>query len=212
MKFISITLFLLALTGCASVLSSQDIPPVVYVLRAPSIPVNPALNALKLPSVLSLQILHVQPHPGYASDRILLSRTDSSLDFYAGSRWAEPLPSIVETFAVESFRGAQSLAVVHDSASPIGGVYTLRLTIRRFDADYQNGAGSVPVVRIMIDALLARRDDRSVVGVFPVQAFVPASSNRMSSIIAAFNSAAWTSVTNLIEPVLDAIKKDAAAL
>ena len=107
--------------------------------------------------------------PGYSGDRILLLGDDRSLGFFAASRWVDALPAVVGTLAVESLRGTARLRAVHDENAPFSADYTLRLTIRRFDAQYA-ASGQAPRVTVGLECAIGRRTDRTTVASFAVEA------------------------------------------
>ena len=184
------------LAACGGLLTSREPAPVTYVLRpvaasvaarAGGAPSPTAASAASSP--VSLQVQRVVVAPGYARDEILLTHPDRRLDQYAASRWPDALPAVVERLAVDALRQHGAWSAVHDAAAPLPATQLLRLTVRRFDAEYA-AAGRAPVVRVVIDATVARRDDRALLDSFTVEASAQASEDRMSAIVAAFEQAA----------------------
>lgn len=193
----------LALTGCGNLLTSRKAPTVTYVLR-PAFPTAQEVEGA-MPSVARpvVQVIDVVAAPGYAGDAILATRPDRRLDFFAASRWPDGLENVVESLAVEALRrrGAEA----HDAAAPVKSAFTVRLDLRRFDADYRDGA-ALPVIRIELAAVVGRRADRAVLGTVPVQVAVEASANRMSAIVAAFERAAGEALTATADGALRVIE------
>ena len=183
-------LTLLALGGCSGLLTSRSAAPVTYVLR-PAIAADAAAAPAPMsgrPSAPSLQVQRVAAAPGYARDELLLTQPDRRLDVYAASRWPDALPVVVERLAVDALREHGGWSVVHDAAAPFAADQLLRVTVRRFDAEY-TGAGGPPTVRVVLDATLARRGDRAVLAAFTAEASSAATEDRMSAIVAAFERA-----------------------
>ena len=172
------------LSGCGSLLGGRESTPVTYVLR-------PTVAAVAVPGAgtKSLQVLRVVVAPGYARDEILRTEPDRRLGQYASSRWPDALPSVVERLAVDAARGSGAWSVVHDAAAPLPATELLRLTVRRFDAEYTE-AGRAPTVRVVIDATVSRRLDRTLLSAFTVETSSQAAAFRMSAIVAAFDEAA----------------------
>lgn len=196
----------LALAGCSG-LRSQAPETVSYLLRAP------AASAASAPAgplaARSLKVVRVVAQPGYDGDRILLLGADRSLGFYSGSRWVEPLPAVVGTLAVEALRNAAALRYVLDETAPFGADYTLRLTIRRFDAEYPT-AGAPPRVTVGFACTVARAD-RSVLENFLVQAEAPASADRMVAVVAAFEQATQQALGESVQRTLAVLQANVAA-
>lgn len=173
-----------ALAGCSNVLRS-DAPAVqAYYLRA-----APAAPAAGTPAAGSLQVSRPLPGPGLGSDAIVVVQPDRRLDSYSASRWAAPLPDVVESLALETFRGRGELATVVDSRSAFPAEWLLQVRIRRFDAEYAS-TGAAPRVVVALDCTLGRRADREVVAAFSAEGSAQASDNRLGAVVAAFESAA----------------------
>jgi ABC-type uncharacterized transport system auxiliary subunit len=182
---------LVLLGGCSSLFGGRESAPVTYVLR-------PAVAAVVVPATgtKSLQVQRVVVAPGYARDEILRTEPDRRLGQYASSRWPDALPSVVERLAVDAARGSGAWSVVHDAAAPLPATELLRLTVRRFDAEYTE-AGRAPTVRVVIDATVSRRLDRTLLSAFTVETSAQAADDRMSAIVAAFDEAAGVAMDRI---------------
>lgn len=193
---------LLALGGCSGLLSSRGAAPVTYVLR-PAIAtdaVSAAAASSGPVSAPSLQVQRVAASPGYSRDEILLTQPDRRLDVFAASRWPDALPVVVERLVVDALRQHGRWSVVHDAAAPFAADQLLRVTVRRFDAEYTS-VGGPPTVRVVLDATLARRGDRAVLAAFTVEATSAAAEERMSAIVAAFERATGEALSTLARQV-----------
>lgn len=169
--------------ACSSGFRSDAPVPQTYVLRA----AQRALEPLAQPA--SLQVLRPRPHPGLESDAVMLLRSDRRLDHFRAVRWAAELPEVIEALALDSYRNAGVFAVVHDSSSGFSADYLLRITIRRFEADYTQSNGA-PRVQVALDCTLARHSDRRVLASFVAEGIAEAEANRVSAVIGAFERAA----------------------
>jgi len=181
------------LAACSGGLHSSAPAEQVYVLRAPP----PAEQSTASGAHLRLRVLRPLAAPGLGSDRIALVTSGNRLDFFAASRWAGPLPDMVQALAVETFAGSGVWGLVEDSRGALAEDYLLQLTIRRFEADYTQHP-ELPTVHVALDCVLARRDDRAVVASFPAESTQDVMQNRVGNIVAAF------------EQTLDATLADAA--
>lgn len=195
-------LAMLALGGCSGLLTSRSASPVTYVLR-PVIAADVASSGASVStaatapsSARSVQVQRVAVAPGYARDEVLLTQPDRRLDVYAASRWPDALPVVVERLVVDALRQHGAWSVVHDAAAPFAADLLLRVTVRRFDAEYP-AAGAPPTVRVVLDATLARRGDRAVLASFTAEASSAAAEDRMSAIVAAFERAAGAALSQV---------------
>jgi len=193
-------LAMLALGGCSGLLTGRSATPVTYVLRpamaADAASALPSSTASARPPATSLQVQRVAVAPGYARDEILLTQPDRRLDVYAASRWPDVLPVVVERLVVDALRQHGAWSVVHDAAAPFAADQLLRVTVRRFDAEYA-AAGGPPTVRVVLDATIARRGDRAVLAAFTAEASSAAAEDRMSAIIAAFERATGSALSQV---------------
>lgn len=197
------------LGACASGLRSSEAAPVVYVLNAPA----GVAGGEALPA--TLQVLQALARPGYTSDRVVLLRSDRSLDVYAGSRWAGELPVVVGAAAIDAVRGSGAFRAVYDDTAPFAPDYTLRVTIRRFDAEYAAAStarnpesAAAPTVVVALDVMVGRRRDRAVLSSFELRATRAAAANRMTDVVAAHEAALGEALQQLVVQLRAAIAQD----
>jgi ABC-type uncharacterized transport system auxiliary subunit len=148
--------------------------------------------------------------PGLDSPQIVLVQSDRRMGFYAASRWAAPAASIVETLAVEKLRGSGVWRSVGDSASGFPSDYIMQVTIRRFEADYTEG-GTAPDVHVVLDCYVGKREGREVVGAFLAEGSARAAGNRLSAVVAAFETATNTALDSMSLQTADAVRAAIAA-
>jgi cholesterol transport system auxiliary component len=196
----------LALAGCGGVFESKLAAPQTYVLRLPP-PAAPAA----VPTAGSILVQRPEASPGLESNRIALLRADRRFDFFAASLWAAPAPDVVESVVVDALRGTGTFAAVFDDAAPFAPRYDLRVTLRRFEADYVNegSAGAeVPTVHVVLDCTLGRRRDRVLLASFTAQGSARADADRMGSVVAAFEAAMSGAVAQLTQATTAAVAAD----
>jgi ABC-type uncharacterized transport system auxiliary subunit len=104
---------------------------------------------------------------------------------------------MVEDLAAEALRGSGAWSSVHDSRGAFSADYFLQLDIRRFEADYTEGAD--PRVHIVLGCSLGRRTDRELLANFVAEGHASARANRLSEVVAAFESAARTALATMAE-------------
>jgi cholesterol transport system auxiliary component len=189
----------LTLSGCGSLLDSKLAAPQTYVLRLPAT----GLPAAQF-SAGSLLVQRPEAGPGLESNRIALLRTERRFDFYAASLWAAPAPDIVESAVVDALRGAGTFSSVLDDASPYAPQYDLRISLRRFEADYTDGSGA-PTVHVALDCTLGRHRDRALLASFSAQGSARAGEDRLSSVVAAFEAATSAAMAELTRATTAAV-------
>jgi ABC-type uncharacterized transport system auxiliary subunit len=183
-KYASITTMmssLLLLSAC-SLFKSREAAPQVYLLRA-----APTSGAAAIPGVLT--VLRPSVQPGLDTDLIMLTR-GQELDHFAGSRWGEPLPRVIATLAVQSLAGGGGFANVAEAGrAGVASDFELQLTVRHFEAAYENPA-LAPVIQVAFDCTLTAGAPRRVLARCDATASEPAQANRMAAIAAAMEKAA----------------------
>jgi cholesterol transport system auxiliary component len=183
---------LLALTGCSGVFDSTLPAPQAYILRLPP----PAQPATAPAAAGSLLVQRPLAGPGLESERIALLRSDRRFDFFAASRWAAPAPDLLESVLVDAMREAGLFSSVFDDSAPYAPHYNLRVTLRRFEADYTSGARA-PTVYVVLDCTLGRHRDRNLLASFTAQGKAVATEERLSAVVAAFETATAGAVSEL---------------
>ena len=98
------------MSGC-SLLGQSDVSAVTYVLRATS--PGKERPVAEVGKASALKVITGVAAPGYDTDRVLLSRADRSLDFFAASRWAASIPRVVDALALEVWRERGGAGAVH---------------------------------------------------------------------------------------------------
>ena len=181
----------LLLTACSGVFESDLAAPQSYVLRLPAAPA-PEPNS----SGGTLLVQRPDAGPGLASERIALLRSGQRFDFYAASRWAAPAPDVIESVMVDSLRATGAFSSVFDDTAPFAPRYSLRCTLRRFEADYTKGGGA-PTVFVALDCTLGRHRDRELLASFTASGSAPAGDDRLNAVVAAFESATAAAMSEL---------------
>jgi cholesterol transport system auxiliary component len=191
----------LAVTGCSGLLHSNAPPEQMYFLRATPIQGAPAGGPVKA----SVRLSHPIAAPGLESAQIVLVQPDRRMSFYRASRWPAPPPNLIETLAIEKLRGSGLWQAVGDSTSAFPTDYVLQMSVRRFEADYTAG-GPAPVVHVVLDCMLGRREGREVIATFLAAGSAPATANKLSAVVAAFEAAVNTALDSLSAQTVQAVQ------
>jgi ABC-type uncharacterized transport system auxiliary subunit len=197
LRTLSVACAALALGACGGLLETTIPAPQSYVLRLPA-RATPAADG----KAGTLLLQRPEAGPGLDSDRIVLLRSDNRFDTYAASRWAAPAPDLLEASIVEGLRGGGAFSAVFDDSSPYAPRYDLRCAMRRFEADYTSegggsGSGGAPTIFVVLDCTLGRHRDRALLASFTAQGSAVARADRLNDVVAAFNAATLTAVTEL---------------
>lgn len=193
------------LAGCSG-LRSDAAAPVTWLLSAPAAgAAAPASGGAPLTAV-TLRIERPVAPPGFDTERIRVVREPRVLEHYAGSRWAGPLPDVLTVLLVDTLRASNAFASVHDSGAALQSDYSLRVSIRHFEAD--STAGAAPVVRVVLDATVARRSDRGIVATWTAEGRATADAERMRDVVAAFDAANSAALRDIAARAVEVIIAD----
>jgi cholesterol transport system auxiliary component len=195
-------LLLASLVACKGLFHSDARPEQVYYLRAKAAPVSEAGRTVVGASV---RVGRPIAAPGLDSAQIVLLQADHRMSFFSASRWPASVPDVVEMLAIETLRASGSWTSVENSASPFPSDYLLQISVRRFEAEYNEG-GSPPEVHVVLDCLIGRREGRDVVASFVAEGSSVAATNKLSAITAAFDTAANSALGSLSEQALAAVR------
>ena len=180
------------MSGC-SLLGQSDVSAVTYVLRATS--PGKERPVAEVGKASALKVITGVAAPGYDTDRVLLSRADRSLDFFAASRWVATAPRMLENLAVEVWR-AGGVFDTFDATASVPARYALRITVQRFDVEGDAGTPARKV-RVKLRGVVQNQADRSIVGDFQAEAEAQVTVERMSAIVASFEVAANDALAQL---------------
>ncbi|HEY7753502.1 MAG TPA: ABC-type transport auxiliary lipoprotein family protein [Steroidobacteraceae bacterium] len=189
-------------TGCVGGLRDTDPGPLTYRVGAPELVGGDALTA-------DLVVARPESAPGLGVNRIATVWPGRRFDYYAGARWAEELPLMVQSALVESLAGARRLRSVQGDLGRFRATHVLAVKVQSFEADY--GAGGVPVARVALAVTLGRQSDRQVLASFTVAVEQAAAANRLAEVVAAMDAAFGRAATEVATRSFDAIAADLQA-
>jgi cholesterol transport system auxiliary component len=178
---------LLMLAACSG-FRSRDAVVQTYVLRGALVtPVSAAPLAPMTERIPTLAVSRPTAASGLDSENIAAIRADGRFDYYNASRWAGNLPDIMQTLLIESLRSSGRYRAVLADTSAFSADRLLQIEIRQFQSEY--GSGAAPTIHLVLEGTLGNRAQREIMSVVRAESSVPASADRMSAVVAAFNTA-----------------------
>jgi cholesterol transport system auxiliary component len=195
-------------TACSGFFHSTAKPEQIYVLRAPAAAAGSAATPLPA-NAPSIRVLTPTAAPGLDTTHIMLVQADHRMSFYAASRWPSRLPDVVETLTVQTLGSSRAWSAVLDSSGTFPLDYILRVSVRRFEADYTSG--STPTVYVVLDCSVGRRTGRELLGSFSAEGVATATADRMGEVVGAFEQAAGAALQSLSQQTQAVVHADAAA-
>jgi len=171
----------LGLTGCISLLP-KSAPASLYRFG-----VTPAAAEPARPNAVGVFRAMGQFQREAAGDQ-MLTVTGERVAYIAESRWVAPAEVLFDEAVANAFEAAPGPVRLVSRGQAAHSDYALRLDVRNFEADY-GGGGEAPTVTIRIRAVLTRDQSRTAVAEQLFEARAPASENRVSAIVAAYDQA-----------------------
>lgn len=180
----------LMLTGCSDILPKPAPPPALYRLTAAGD--FPSRTAL---APIQLQIEVPNAEAALDTTRIALSRSATTLDYFADAAWTDRLPLVLQAQLLASFQNAHRLVAIAGASSAARSDAVLIIELRHFEAQY--GGSGPPQWRIELNADLISANDRKVIAtrLFTGSAAVP--QNNMTAIVDGADQA-WRGVATQI--------------
>ncbi len=181
------------LTACKGLFQSDK--PALNVWWLQPVAATPRADDATAPVTLALDLTAV---PGLDTGRILALSSDAQLKPYAGARWADELPGLVDSLVRRSLHASGRFVVVqHGRAGTADPDCELRLELNEFFADLEAGGRTRGVSVAMAGNFRCATDETHGVA---SQAYIGVDAERMSAIVAAFQKA-------LDQVTLDIIKQ-----
>lgn len=183
----------IVLSGCAALQGPPT--PQLYILR-PQVPpsMGPRVNwrlAVAAPdAVASLD-----------TQRIALTRTQTTMDYFANAAWTDRLSLILQRQLIQAFDTTGRIASVDRDTSGLEADFVLQTEVRDFQARYDTPDGA-PQVVVSIQAKLARMPQREIAASVNATQQATAAANEINSIVVAFNQACGAALAQIVTSTL----------
>jgi cholesterol transport system auxiliary component len=164
-----------------------------------------------LPSI-SRQLLVSTPIAPAEIDttRVALTRSPTTIDYFANAAWSDRAPAMVQSLLIESFEQTGKIISVSRDLAVLRADYILMSELRRFEARYENGEAP-PTVLVRLLVRLIKMPERTIIGDDLAEGREPAASNSMDAIIEAYNEALGSVMKRLVTWTLRRIGGDNGA-
>lgn len=119
--------------------------------------------------------------------RIAIAMTPTSSDYYSKTAWTDRLPLMVQTRIVDSFENTHKIVAVSRDSIGLRPNYVLQPDLRNFEAMFFYGGA--PIVHVRVVVKLVRMPDRQIIGVGTFERCVRARTDKIPSVVEAFDQA-----------------------
>ena len=201
----TLPLLCLGLAGCSGLFQSKAKSEQTYYLRAPAAR-TAATSAPAIPA--SVRVIRPAASPGLDTSRIMLVEADHRMNFFSGSRWPATAPELIEALAVQTLRTSGAWVSVGSSGGPFPADYLLQIHVQRFEADYSEGTAGAPVVHVVLECVVGRREGREVLTTFTAAGSAAAAANRLGEVVMAFEQATGVALEALSRQTEQAVRAD----
>ncbi|MBV8890029.1 MAG: membrane integrity-associated transporter subunit PqiC [Alphaproteobacteria bacterium] len=181
----------LAVAGCASLFTGE--PKHLY-------RVTPKSTFSSGLAHVSAQLLIDVPtaQAGLDSDRIALTRSPVSLDYFADSQWTDRAPLVVQTALLESFENSRAVVAIDRESAALRADFVLASELRHFEAEYPADPEAPPRVWVTLIVRLIKMPEREIIAQRTVTRQEPASANEIEPIVLAFDEALGAAMKEVV--------------
>lgn len=131
------------------------------------------------------------------TDRILTIK-GAEAAYIGSARWVSPASVLFDEALAQAFDDNTGPARLVVRGEISRAAYFLRLDVRNFEAVYDHGSRAAPTIVVRVRAVLTRSADRTLTGDQVFETKVRASSNRVGSIVQAFDQATAQTIGELV--------------
>jgi cholesterol transport system auxiliary component len=180
--------------GCTgSLFQSKAAPASVYLLSAR---IDAPSAAALLPA--DLVVLRPRIRKGLETDRIAVLYPDRRLDYFADALWSGPLDDVLQDLAVQAFHSGARLRNVSADTSAFAGGNWLEIEVVDFQAEYASVSAGAPTIHVHLLARLGSAGDRHIIATVDADALQPATDNRLTAIVDAYEKAVDTALATIV--------------
>jgi cholesterol transport system auxiliary component len=198
-RLLPLTLLLLS-ASCSGLLPKPAAPPQLYTL-------TPATNFAPGGAPVVAQLLVDMPLAPAALDtsRIVLSRSPTTIDYFADAAWTDRLSAMVQSLLVASLENAHRISAVGRADSSLRADAILLTELRHFEAVYA-GSGP-PELRLEISLRLVKMPDRDTIAQRDFTLTQPVARNDLPVIVDGFDQAWHALVPQIADWIADQLSR-----
>jgi cholesterol transport system auxiliary component len=138
------------------------------------------------------------------TERIAVAGPQTRFDYYAGVRWAEPAPLMLQSLLVQALAADGRFTTVVAVPSRVPSEYVLEVELRRFEAANEGSGAPVVHVGMQVTLLDGRKGGR--LASFPAEANVPAAADSREAVMAAFDEATRQVIGRIVAATREAAR------
>lgn len=191
-RLIRVAALALGLSACTGLIPGSGPVPDLYTL-SPKSSFDTALPEVSWQLVVEVPFAS----GGLATQSIALRSNALELRYFAGARWIERAPRLVQTLLVESFENTGRIVAV-GRAADLRSDFNLKSELREFQAEYESEAAP-PLIRVRLNAKIVQQPQREIIASANFEATARAAGTNMAGIITAFDEAFGKVLRRVVE-------------
>jgi cholesterol transport system auxiliary component len=191
-RLIRVAALALGLSACTGLIPGSGPTPDLYTL-SPKSSFDTALPEVSWQLVVEVPFAS----GGLATRSIALRSNALELRYFAGARWIERAPRLVQTLLVESFENTGRIVAV-GRAADLRSDFNLKSELREFQAEYESEAAP-PLIRVRLNAKIVQQPQREIIASANFEATARAAGTNMAGIITAFDEAFGKVLRRVVE-------------
>lgn len=191
-RLIRVAALALGLSACTGLMPGSGPAPDLYTL-SPKSSFDTALPDVSWQLVVEVPFAS----GGLATQSIALRSNALELRYFAGARWIERAPRLVQTLLVESFENTGRIVAV-GRAADLRSDFNLKSELREFQAEYESESAP-PLIRVRLNAKIVQQPQREIIASANFEATARAAGTNMAGIITAFDEAFGKVLRRVVE-------------
>ena len=179
------------LSSCISILPDPKPAPAIYRLESA---VTPAVKHAKAEVI---RVDRPTANQIFNTTDIVVTDNARKLSVIAGANWSEAAPVIIQSSMIDALSESSSFV----GLIPTSGARTktrLHLTIKSFEAKFDEGPERAPLAIVDYRVTYARADDRNLLGTHFVRKTVRSDSINVSAIVSAIEKANHAAMDDIV--------------
>ncbi len=140
-----------------------------------------------LPNI-DLQLIVEEPSSarGIDSDRIALRPSSIEIKYFAGARWVDRAPRMVQILLVESFENTGKIVAVGRQSIGLRPDFSVKSELREFQAEYFENDG-LPNIHVRLNVKLIKMPEARIIASRTFDQTDPASGKDITAIVQSFD-------------------------
>ncbi|MGK2872179.1 MAG: ABC-type transport auxiliary lipoprotein family protein [Alphaproteobacteria bacterium] len=156
---------------------------------------------------IDLQLVVEEPSSarGIDTDRIALRPSPLEIKYFAGARWVDRAPRMVQILLGESFENTGKIVAVGRQSIGLRADFSIKSELREFQAEYFE-AGGHPQIHVRLNVKLIKMPEARIVASRTFDQIEPASGKEITAIVQSFDETLGKVMRQAVEWTLREVK------